>query len=52
MILYVAALVTIFLTHLVMFYLALDLDFSSFPYGSQNFSQKRETNQKQWTDSR
>ncbi|KAH7854269.1 hypothetical protein Vadar_011951 [Vaccinium darrowii] len=33
-ILYVAALVTIFMTHPVMFYLALDLDFSSFPEGT------------------
>ncbi|KAI8565487.1 hypothetical protein RHMOL_Rhmol03G0262900 [Rhododendron molle] len=42
----IADLVTIFMTHLVMFYLALDMGFASFLYGSQHFSQMYEDDQK------
>lgn len=42
----VADLVTIFMTHLVMFYLALDMGFASFVYGSQHFSPMYEDDQK------
>ncbi|KAG5559310.1 hypothetical protein RHGRI_009002 [Rhododendron griersonianum] len=38
----IADLVTIFMTHLVMFYLALDMGFASFLYGGQQFLQMYE----------